>query len=120
LNKVDFEEKPMQIRIRIPVANDVLALLVLQEVEAQSASGRSFTAYNITRALRRRQPQLDIAHQAVRPIVHKIMRTLMRDGSYEASRARFDTGTAILYIPAKRHETPLNLPLLSLGRGRAD
>jgi hypothetical protein len=96
------------------IANELLARLVCDEVERHVAQGRAFTAYNITRALRRQQPQLEIPHARVRLVVHSIMRRMAQYGEYEAAPVLFHDAEALLYVPGEARGVPPSLPLLPL------
>jgi hypothetical protein len=114
LAESDSEEAEMHTGARVMIANELLARLVCDEVERQIAQGKAFTAYNVTRALRRQQPQLEIPHARVRLVVHSIMRHLGQCGKYEAAPVQFHDGEALLYVPGEARVVPPSLPLLPL------
>jgi len=86
--------------MRTPVNSHTLAMLVIEELEERVSSDGEFTAYDITRALRRKQPQFDLPHRAVRVLVHHYMNSLVSTGHYQAGMCVIGVKRAILYAPA--------------------
>lgn len=77
-----------------------LAVMVCEELQVRISSRGKFTAYDITRSLRHKQPQTDIPHAQVRLMVHHYMDELVCVDEYQAGLRRFGWKTAILYKPA--------------------
>jgi hypothetical protein len=76
-----------------------LEMLIAERLGEWVASGRGFTAYDITRALRRSHPQVNIMHQSVRAVVHPRMQPLVAHGLYDQELVAFATGDAWRYRP---------------------
>jgi hypothetical protein len=102
--------------MRTPVNSHTLAMLVIEELEHRVAEDGEFTAYDITRALRRRQPHLDLPHAAVRVLVHHYMGGLVSTGHYQTDVRAFGRTAAILYGPAPSPTQPFisGVPFLGL------
>ncbi len=88
--------------MRIPVDQGALAMLICEELQVLALSRRRFTAYDITRSLRHKQPHANILHTEVRSLVHHYMDELVCSDEYEAVLHNFGYKTAILYQPAPR------------------
>jgi hypothetical protein len=76
-----------------------VAMLVVEQLHEWVASERSFTAYDVTRALRMQYPRLCIMHGDVRTVVHSRMRGLVDRQFYWQQRIRFPNGDALQYVP---------------------
>ena len=102
--------------MRIPVDPGTLAVLVSEELQVLASSGNRFTAYDVTRSLRKKHPQADILHAEVRAFVHHYMDQLVGTDEYEAVFRNFGWRTAIQYKPAPRQKGPgiPGVPLLPL------
>ncbi len=102
--------------MRMPVNSHTLAMLVIEELEERVSSDGAFTAYDVTRALRRKQPQFDLPHGAVRVLVHHYMNSLVATGHYQAGMRAFGVKRAVLYAPARVEDYPSisGVPLLPL------
>ena len=84
---------------RIPIADDAVAAYVKEDLQVRTLSGGEFTAYDVTRALRRRHRRLDIRHDVVRSLVHRSMSSLVAAGIYYASQRAFRGKMAIqMYV----------------------
>ena len=102
--------------MRIPIDLGTLAVLVCEELQVLASSGNKFTAYDVTRSLRNKQPHANILHAQVRALVHRYMDELLGTDEYEAVFRNFGWKTAIQYKPAprqKRRSIP-GVPLLPL------
>jgi hypothetical protein len=101
-----------------PMNSNTLAMLVVEELEHRVSTDKEFTAYDITRAIRRRQPRLDIRHEAVRVLVHHYMNSLIAAGHYQADMRAFGVTTAVQYAPASMgsgsRPSIVGVPLLPL------
>jgi len=67
----------------------------------QINNGLEFTAYDITFALRRRLPDVEIRHTEVRRIVHLQMRLIVALDWYKQEITEYDTASARRYILLK-------------------
>ncbi len=85
---------------RMEIEQAALATLVVEQVQEWVAVGRSFTAYDVTRALRAHHAGIDIRHAVVRVVVHHRMTPLLAHQLYRQHHASFATGPAIRYMPA--------------------
>lgn len=85
---------------RVEIEQGALATLVVEQLQEWVAVGRSFTAYDVTRALRAHHAGIDIGHAAVRVVVHHRMTPLVAHHLYRQHHASFATGPAIRYVPA--------------------
>jgi hypothetical protein len=94
--------------------SNVLAMLVVEELEHRVSTDQEFTVYDITRAIRRHHPRLDIPHTAVRMLVHHYMNSLIAAERYQAAVRAFGLKTAVLYAPATLSSQPgmVGVPLL--------
>jgi hypothetical protein len=90
-----------------------LESLVADELQHRITSEKSFTAFDVTKALRSANPRTDIPHWKVRMIVHSYMSDVVQCGRYEAALADFGYATAIQYQPMAHLSSPW-LPLLPL------
>lgn len=86
--------------MRIRVTAGMLAMFVEEELQVRTMGEEHFTAYDITRALRRRHVQVNIPHAPVRAIVHNCMGSLLAAGHYQASICYFGPQAAVMYQPA--------------------
>lgn len=103
--------------MRAPISNHTLAMLVIEELEHNVGEDVEFTAYDVTRAIRRRQPQFDLPHGAVRVLVHQYMNSLVAAGHYQAGMRAFGMKRAISYAPtsvAAARPVITDVPLLDL------
>lgn len=85
---------------RMGIEQQALATLVIEQVQEWVAVGRSFTAYDVTRAVRAHHTGIDIGHAAVRVVVHHRMAPLVARQWYRQQQATFSAGPAIRYVPA--------------------
>jgi hypothetical protein len=85
--------------MRIPITEELLAALVDKQLQAQTIDKANFTAYDVTKAVRREQPNLEIPHARVREMVHERMANLVSAGGYRAAQRDFGGQMAILYSP---------------------
>jgi predicted nucleic acid-binding protein len=85
---------------RITLADDKLATFVEEELQVRTLSHSEFTAYDVTRALRRRHRDTNIRHEAVRALVHRSMSSLVAAGIYQMSQRIFNGKPAVVYGPA--------------------
>jgi hypothetical protein len=85
---------------RVEVEQQALATLVVEQLQEWVAVGRSFTAYDVTRALRAHHAGIDIEHAAVRVVVHHRLTPLVARQLYRQQQVMFATGPAIRYVPA--------------------
>jgi len=84
---------------RTPIAPADLELLVADQINQRTAAGDIFTAYDITQGLRDANPGLQIAHDAVRIVVHAQMQPIVASGIYDRETALFGTSSALRYVP---------------------
>ena len=90
---------------RIPVSDSQLEAMVTGEIDTRTQAGESFTAFDITKALRAANPTLAIRHEnGVREIVHDIM---LGVSGYDVAGKDFGSFQAQEYFPA---QTPSSLP----------
>jgi hypothetical protein len=85
---------------RVEIEQGALATLVVEQLQEWVAVGRSFTAYDVTRALRAHHAGIDIGHAAVRVVVYHRMTPLLARQLYRQQHAAFATGPALRYVPA--------------------
>jgi hypothetical protein len=85
---------------RMHISQHDLAMLVAEQLREWVALERTFTAYDMTRALRVQYPRLQIMHHDVRAVVHNGMRELVDRQFYRQQPIRFPTGDALRYVPA--------------------
>ena len=85
--------------MRNSIPNSRLARLVCEEIRAQMAGQHTFTAYDITRALRARHRDVEIRHDPVRNLVHRYMEPIVGTGQYQDCLADFEGNIAVLYAP---------------------
>lgn len=88
--------------MRTPVDQGTLAMLICEELQVLALSRSRFTAYDVTRSLRYKQPHANIFHAPVRFLVHHYMDELVCSDEYEAVLRNFGHKTAILYQPSPR------------------
>ena len=102
--------------MRIPVDPGTLAVMVREELQVFASSGNRFTAYDVTRSLRKKHPLANILHAQVRSLVHHFMDDLVGTDEYEAVFRNFGWKTAIQYKPAPPQSRPgiPGVPLLPL------
>ena len=102
--------------MRLRISDSMLAMMVAEELQVRTYSQDQFTAYEVTRALRKRQPHIEIRHNSVRHLVHQYMRALVAAGTYESALLDFNGESAILYEPAPPEAQPgiPGVPLLHL------
>lgn len=72
---------------------------VTVHVRQQVANNLEFTAYDVTLALRRQHPDINIPHHDVRRSVHLQMRLLVELGNYERVSVQYGGAKARRYIP---------------------
>ena len=91
-------------------------MMVGEELQVLASARRKFTAYDVTRALRRREPHANILHAEVRALVHQFMDQLVGADEYEAELRNFGWNTAIQYKPSRGRSKPgiPGVPLLPL------
>ena len=82
-----------------PVSHRRLARLVSVELRDHVAQDRQFTAYDVTCSLRSNHPDIYIAHDTTRELVHRYMRNVLGSGRYQAGWADFGDKVAVLYAP---------------------
>ena len=96
---------------RTAVTLTALKILVVQMIAGLVGGKLTFTAYDVTGALRSAHPDLDIPHESadvstpgVRMLVHDEMEQHVSSGTYITDMKQFsqgaDTVSAILYSPA--------------------
>ncbi|MEZ4671863.1 MAG: hypothetical protein R3E39_28500 [Anaerolineae bacterium] len=89
---------------RQPVSSSHLHYIVETELARHLQSGKSFTAYGVTLALRENYPMLDIVHQRVRKIVQTRMAKLAVP--YRKKMQMHGGAWAMTYIPASINLIP--------------
>ncbi len=85
---------------RTPIARNDLELLVADQINQQANTGSTFTAYDITQALRVANPGREILHDEVRHVVHAQMEALVATSIYDRDDVTFGTDQATRYVPA--------------------
>lgn len=101
--------------MRIRITEDALAQLAINVLRDWTAQGCEFTAYDVTRTLRKMRRDLDIQHAPVRVCVHLYMGALLSEGLYQASMKRFGgSRAAVLYQAQPRDSWHDSIPLLRL------
>jgi hypothetical protein len=85
---------------RTPIARSDLELLVADQINQQANTSSTFTAYEITQALRAANPGLEIVHDEVRRVVHAQMEALVATSIYARDDVTFGTDRATRYVPA--------------------
>jgi hypothetical protein len=78
---------------------EALEILVAEQLSAWVATRQTFTAYDITQALRAARPGVNIFHQPVRDIVHRRMWPAVHARIYAQEQVWFPTGSAYQYQP---------------------
>lgn len=84
---------------RSPIAPYDLEALVAQEINRRIARAESFTAYDLTLALRATNPHVEISHVIVRRAVHAQMAAIVASRLYEREPVRFGPSGAQQYVP---------------------
>ncbi len=90
--------------MRTPVDQGTLSMLICEELQVLALSKSRFTAYDVTRSLRHKQPHANIQHDSVRFMVHHYMDELVCADEYQAVLHNFGWKIAILYEPAPRQQ----------------
>jgi len=85
---------------RTPIARSDLELLVADQINQQANTSSTFTAYDITQALRAANPGREILHDEVRRAVHAQMEALVATNIYDRDDVTFGTDRATRYVPA--------------------
>lgn len=104
LHDVDAQVKRVQrgasdTTSRRSVKREVLDGMVAEHLERQVTNKLEFTAYDVTLALRRAYPTLEINHSEVRHSVHLQLRLVVATGIYTIILARYGDDSAKRYIP---------------------
>jgi hypothetical protein len=86
--------------VRRFVESNELRVLVQQELALHIERHDTFTAYDITLALRATHPSLEIIHTSVRDSIHEQMQQLVTQGSYKRERRQYADAAALTYIPS--------------------
>ena len=81
------------------IGQDDLEMLVAEQLAWWVGERQTFTAYDITRALRATYPAVDIFHEQVRDAVHARMRPAITAQAYRRALVRFPAGSAWRYWP---------------------
>ncbi len=83
-----------------PAMRDLVTDLLIEWVDA----GRTFTAYEVTAALRKAHPNTALPHSGgVRETVHAQMRDCLIQGQYtQRTVAFYRSGWAVQYVPVRR------------------
>ena len=76
-----------------------LEMLVAEQLSQWVAERRTFTAYDVTRALRHAHPAINIVHPHVRSVVHRRMWPALAGQIYFKELVQFPTGDACCYRP---------------------
>jgi hypothetical protein len=84
---------------RATITSAALEILVSEQLAEWMARGRMFTAYDVTRALRRTHPGVNIVHEQVRDIVHTRMWPAVTARIYAREQTAFPKGWAWAYRP---------------------
>ncbi len=84
---------------RATITPAALEILVSEQLAEWMARGRIFTAYEVTRALRRTHPGVSIFHEQVRDIVHTRMWPAVTARIYAREQTAFPRGWAWAYRP---------------------
>ncbi len=85
---------------RTPIARSDLELLVADQINQQANTSSTFTAYDITQALRIANPGREILHDEVRHVVHAQMEALVATNIYARDDVTFGNSRATRYMPA--------------------
>ena len=85
---------------RSMIAQRELEMLVAEQLGEWVAEQRTFTAYDVTRALRAAHPSINIFHQPVRTAVHERMWPAVAAQIYWQDQVYYPTGMAWCYRPA--------------------
>jgi hypothetical protein len=97
------------------VTDGQLEGLVNGQLDNFVSEEKTFTAYDVTRALRITNPTLNIGHERVRSLVHYIMNG---NDEYEQSIAYFNGEPAIQWAPVQVvAATPISIPVASSAGG---
>ena len=81
------------------IARHALEMLVAERLAEWVATGQTFTAYDVTLALRAAHPAINIFHQDVRSVVHHRMWPVVARQIYLQEQVLFPTGSACCYRP---------------------
>lgn len=93
----------------------VLSIYVDAEIDARTVEEETFTAYAITLALRNANPDLEIAHEDVRVMVHSKMYERIQQGlSYNAELRDWHGQEALTYFHEDAAALPTGTAVLSL------
>lgn len=84
---------------RTTIRDEHLEMLIVERLRELIASGRAFTAYDVTRTLRSRHAAVNVPHAAVRAVVHARMTPLVTQRFYTCAKVPFPAGNAIRYTP---------------------
>ena len=82
----------------VPHHDPLLAVLVIEQLQVRTLSEDEFTAYDVTRAIRKSRPNRNIPHASVRALAQQ-MNAALSAGLYQATLRRFGGRVAILYRP---------------------
>lgn len=82
------------------ITQAALAMLVAEHLNERIARRQSFTAYDVTQALRLAHPAVNILHAEVRNVVHRRMHSVVAAQFYRQAMMQFPTGSACCYLPA--------------------
>ena len=84
---------------RSMITQGELEMLVAEQLAGWVAKRRTFTAYDVTRALRAAHPSINIFHQPVRNTVHERMWPAVAAQIYWQEQVYYPTGMAWCYRP---------------------
>ena len=76
-----------------------LKQLATRQLEEHVRQRLSFSAWEITLALREVNPDMVILHDDVKPIVHIYMQSIIRSGKYTRKNEGIPGSTFIKYVP---------------------
>jgi hypothetical protein len=89
-----------QLGRKVPTDTELMTL-VGNALTAFCNAGRTFSAHDVTSDLRVANPNLEIAHDRVRPVVHTGMRLVIGAGLYDAIQ-----GAYTRYVPVATAHAP--------------
>lgn len=84
---------------RSTIKTGVLDNLITERLKHQVSNKLEFTAYDITLALRRTNPTVELIHREARKSVHMQMRLIVELGMYRRETTTYGNATARRYIP---------------------
>ncbi len=87
---------------RSMMAYPELAVLVVGQLNGWIARRQSFTAYDVTQALRLAHPSVRIWHDEVRTVVHRRMHSVVAAHYYRQATMQLSTDSACCYLPMAR------------------